>query len=419
MTIQKTLNITNGTFAKSSEFEVFLDGKIGYNQLSESMKAAFYELKDIYADSIKVGPYANVTDTKNGNAISIQTSNDSAYISWTANCKDNHKYIMYYDLTGTYAGGNYGFDVRLATSAFTPIGIIDTISQTSGASASGTVAIYPDTGEGGNLCFNLPNKNGESISGNIFLYEVTGLTQEQINSIDWSSVGSGKIIVNGAAGGSSSNTGWEDKKVVFYGDSITQTSYPEKVQAKLGFTLVKNAIGGTRFGYAEGYNAYSDDTRIATVPTDADVVCIMGGTNDWQHTEIETGALTYNDGFDRTKFKGAVAYTIQKMQARCPSAKIYLLTNIGGRGDADPTVPQPLPAVAPSGVGVGNTPLAIRNATIEVADELNIPVIDTWACGINGFNRAVNIADTVHPTNAGQILIAEYIVNALVNDAPW
>ena len=283
-----------------------------------------------------------------------------------------------------------------------------TISQTSGSGASGTVLINPASDNGGKFSINMPNVNGQSITGNLYLYDVTGLSQEQIDSIDWENVGSGKTVFIG--GGSSSGESWAGKKVVFYGDSITQGSYPEKVQAKLGFTLVKNAYGGSRFGYASDQNAFSDDTRIATVPTDADVVCIMGGTNDWQHTEVETSALAYDSGFDRTKFKGAVAYTVQKMQERCPSAKIYLLTNIGGRGNADPTVIQPLPAVAPSGAGVGNTPLLIRNATIEVADTLNIPVIDTWNCGINGFNRSTYIADTVHPTTVGHQLIADYIV---------
>ena len=418
LTYQKVLDITYSAFAKSDVFEIYLNSKVGYNQLNSEMKELFYKLVDTFNASSKISPYSGEVDTKSGNAITVTTNNTSAYITWSAKCEDNRKYIMYYDVEGTYSGGNYSIDVRLSDSGFTPIGVIQTISQTSGASASGTILIAPTTGQGGYLCFNLSNKSGQTIEGDIYLYDVTGMTDSQIASIDFSQVGASAIILLPSSGSASGNT-WSTKKVVFYGDSITQTSYPEKVQAKLGFTLVKNAIGGTRFGYAADQNSYSDDSRIATVPTDADVVCIMGGTNDWQHTEIETGALTYNDGFDRTKFKGAVAYTIQKMQARCPSAKIYLLTNIGGRGDADPTVPQPLPAVAPSGVGVGNTPLAIRNATIEVANELNIPVIDTWACGINGFNRAVNIADTVHPTNAGQILIAEYIVNALVNDAPW
>lgn len=409
LTLNKVLDITDAIIAPSDMFNEYLYGKIGFSQLTEELSSIWAKIEDKFNISSRYSA-SGVTNSKDGNAVSLATTADSAYIIYDVVCSENNKYVLYYDVTGTYSGGNYSFQIRLFGTTFT--NFIETISQTSGASASGTVLINPAAGNGGKLSINMPNVNGQSITGNLYLYDVSGLSQEQIDSIDWANVGLGKTVFIGGGGGSSSDS-WAGKKVVFYGDSITQGSYPEKVQAQLGFTLVKNAYGGSRFGYASNQNAFSDDTRIATVPTDADVVCIMGGTNDWQHTAVETSSLAYDSGFDRTKFKGAVAYTVQKMQERCPSAKIYLLTNIGGRGDADPTVIQPLPAVAPSGAGIGNTPLKIRDATIEVANALNIPVIDTWSCGINGFNRSVYIADTVHPTATGYQKIADYIVGNL------
>ena len=415
LSLNKVLDITDSIIAPSAVFNEYLSQKIGYKQLADDLSQYWVKIEDKFDITEKYSA-TGVTDSKDGNEISLTTTDDSSYIIYNLTCDENKKYALYYDLTGTYTGGNYSFQVRLFSTTFTSF--IETISQTSGAGASGTILINPGTGDGGKFSINMPNANGQSISGDMYIYDVTNLSQEQIDSIDWENVGASALVFTGNSGGSSNNS-WSGKKVVFYGDSITQTSYPEKVQAKLGFTLVKNAYGGSRFGYASSANAFSDDTRISELPTDADVVCIMGGTNDWQHTEIETTALAYNDGFDRTKLKGAIAYTVQKIQARCTSARIYLLTNIGGRGNSDPTVIQPLPQVAPSGVGAGNTPLMVRNAMIEVAEELNIPVIDTWSCGINGFNRGTYIADTVHPTNAGQIVIAEYIANALMNDAPW
>ena len=409
LTLNKALAITDAIIAPSEMYNEYLYGKIGFSQLTDELSSIWTKLEDKFNISSRYSA-SGVTNSKDGNEVSLTTTADSAYIIYDFVCSEDKKYVLYYDVTGTYSGGNYSFQIRLFGTTFT--NFIETISQTSGAGASGTVLINPATGNGGKFSINMPNANGQSITGNLYLYDVSGLSQEQIDSIDWANVGSGRTVFIGGGSGSSGDS-WAGKKVVFYGDSITQGSYPEKVQAQLGFTLVKNAYGGSRFGYASNQNAFSDDTRIATVPTDADVVCIMGGTNDWQHTAVETSALTYDSGFDKTKFKGAVAYTVQKMQERCPSAKIYLLTNIGGRGNADPTVIQPLPAVAPSGAGIGNTPLTIRDATIEVANELNVPVIDTWSCGINGFNRAKYIADTVHPTNDGYQLIANYIVSYL------
>jgi lysophospholipase L1-like esterase len=336
---------------------------------------------------------------------------------------EGHQYAIYYDLTGTSPNTNYGFTIRLVVNSFVT-GTLATLSQTAGADASGTFIFTVPSGGSGYPCFVLGNNVGQSISGDIYIYDITGLTASQINGIDFAQVGASKVFV--FAAGSSSGGGvsdWSDKKVVFYGDSITQGNYPEKVQTALGFTLVKNAIGGSRYGYIASdpsinANALSSDTRIANLPSDADVVCIMGGTNDFPYTAIED-ELTYADGFDRTKFKGAVAYTIQHVQTQCPNALIYILTLIGGRGNADPSVLQPLPQIAESGAGAGNSSLDYRNAEIEVANLLNIPVIDTWSCGINGLNRNTTIRDAVHPSEKGNVMIAEYITAALADAAPW
>ena len=216
---------------------------------------------------------------------------------------------------------------------------------------------------------------------------------------------------------------WKDKKIVFYGDSITADGrYENGVSERIGCNAVNMGIGGTRFvigtsEYAQ-QTALSSDIRIATIPTDADAVVIMGGTNDFSYSVIEQ-ELTYNDGFDRTKFKGAVAYTIKAIQDRCPNAVIILATAIGGRGSESGVI-QPLPMVEtdPNNHGFGNTPLKIRNAEIEVAEMLNIPVMDTWSCGINGFNRVQYIEDTVHPNADGYNLMAGFIAQSLNTIAP-
>ena len=187
---------------------------------------------------------------------------------------------------------------------------------------------------------------------------------------------------------------WSGKKWIAYGDSITeQNSYVQKVAKKLGLKVTNKGIGGTTVSDITGdyTNAFCRDERINTFDEDADLVTIMGGTNDWNKTTI--GDLTYDNGFDTTKFMGALATTIVKIQKRCPNATIVVCSLIGGRGTQ-------------SGVN-GNIPLADQHgqtsldfakATKEVAEFMNVEFCDTWSCGINNWNRDDMIEDAVHPT---------------------
>lgn len=399
-----------------------LVGKIDIPQLSPELSSLYTKIEDVFANTdyyskLNVG----VTKTKSENTISWTATETSAYVTYNYQMLEGHQYAIYYDVTGTSPNTNYGFTLRLAVDSFVT-DTLATLSQTTGADASGTFIFTVPNDGSGYPCFLLSNNVGQSISGDIYIYDITGLSASQINGIDFSQVGASKVFVFATGSSSGGGSDWSSKKVVFYGDSITQGNYPEKVQTALGFTLVKNAIGGSRFAQIASdpsinANALSSDTRIATLPADADVVCIMGGTNDFQYTPIEQ-TLEYNNGFGVLSLKAAVAHTIYGIQTQCPNARIYLLTLIGGRGDADPTVLQPLPLVAGSGSGQGKSSLDIRNAMIEVADYLNIPVIDTWSCGINGLNRNTTIKDTVHPTEKGNVMIADYIINALYNNSP-
>jgi len=61
----------------------------------------------------------------------------------------------------------------------------------------------------------------------------------------------------------------------------------------------------------------------------------------------------------------------------------------------------------------GQSGYTFRNAEIEVCNILGIEVCDTWSCGINGNNAYIMIGDTVHPTDAGAKLIANYIIGYL------
>ena len=396
-----------------------LQNRIGVDELISELSKFFHDLIDSFGTSARYNS-ANVTNSKTTNAIDWEITSNSAYIIFNDSCQASHKYALYYDLTGEFTNGNYEFDVRLfnpSTSSWATSRLAS-VSQTTGATVEGIAILDIPSDKSGYLAFDFTNKNGQTVEGSFYLYDVTGQTAGEISSIDFSSVGSHSVVFVNANGGGEENY-WADKKVVFYGDSITaQNKYPTAVANYYGFSMVNAGVGGARISYrGSGDTDMSADSRLEALPTDADVVVIMGGTNDWGKIEIEQ-TLTYNNGFDKTKFKGGLAYIIKKIQEQCPNALLIVATLIGGRNETR-AGSSPVVQYLPEADRFGQTDLDFRNAEIEVANLLNIQVCDTWSCGINGNNActisdgvvtAGTIADTVHPTTDGAKMIADYII---------
>lgn len=89
------------------------------------------------------------------------------------------------------------------------------------------------------------------------------------------------------------------KKWVCVGDSITEvnvrttSNYHKYIAAELGLTVVNMGVSGT--GYLIGGSSYPFYTRILDIPTDADIVTIMGSINDIGQslgTPTDTGTTT-------------------------------------------------------------------------------------------------------------------------------
>ena len=376
---------------------------------NEIVEKTFAFISDIFRTkeassivTIQQCSYENI----DGNVV-FNTRGDAAHVVTKLLLESGRKYIVYYELLGK--DKDWSMTFRLFDNGWSDYslpniyGFADTIS-------SSTMYITPN--KNGTLSFMFNNLGEFELGGVIKIFDVTDLQEKYVDAHDFSSAAKEEpiSIINNKTKSTSS---WEGKTIAFYGDSITaQNTYQPFVQKLLGCKVVNNGVGGSRIVY-EGESSFSSDSRIAQMPTDVDAVLIMGGTNDWKWSEIET-TLEYNDGFDRTKFKGALAYTIQKMQERCPNALIVVATNIGGRGTGKGVI-QPLPLVAEGYSGDGKSALDIRNAEIEVAEFLNVPVCDTWSCGINGFNRVTTISDAVHPNLVGSKLIGEYIAGFFIS----
>lgn len=383
---------------------------IGYNDLDKLLEGNFIPLKNIWgyiSSSIAVKSDSIVTSNFDGNnfTIKMNDNNKDGYVIFAESLKVNHKYAIFYNVK---ANSNYNFSLRLYDSGW----VQHLINTQQTANVATTDTIFVTVNANGKFSIDLTSENnGTEFTGVLKIYDITGL-DNIVETFDFENLKDETVELkvnhsHQVASGSHLN----GKKIVFYGDSITaQNKFPAIVKEYYGMKAVNMGVGGSTIFYRSNSDM-SSDTRINNIPSDADIVMIMGGTNDWGKIQIED-ELIYSNGFDRTKFKGAIAYIVQHIQAQCPNAKIIWCTTIGGQNETRATS-SPTIQYLPQKDMFGQSGYTFRNAEIEVCNILGIEVCDTWSCGINGNNAYIMIGDTVHPTDAGAKLIANYIIGYL------
>lgn len=207
------------------------------------------------------------------------------------------------------------------------------------------------------------------------------------------------------------NNIFNGKKLTTYGDSITANGgWQSYLKDYFGFIIENKGIGGTTVADNGNGDSFCIQNRIDTISPDSDVVIVMGGTNDCGQS-IEIGDLTYSNGFDTTKFKGGLATTIRMIQSRCPNALILVASLCGGRGnEAGENLDTPV-------YNTKNlTSHDYAKATKDVAEFFNIQYVPIFEeCGINCWNRATYIADTVHPNDFGKKQLAKIFIKYLAS----
>lgn len=263
--------------------------------------------------------------------------------------------------------------------------------------------------------------SGNSVSGN----SVSG------NSVSGNSV-SGNFAMNKKKRGSYEETilqnkynqeiirnnriDFSDKKIVCLGDSITaaanlenmedyqQYSYPAYLKELLGAGSVENlGIGGSSIGrYWE--NAFVD--RYKDIPQDADIILVMGGTNDGFCVSQEDFG-TMKDREERT-FIGDLDELMRGLKENYPDAQIIFITPLPNvlhdmlRKERDYLLPQTM----------------IANAMKELGDEYEIPVIDLYNSNVLDSHDAAVIynymPDGVHCNPEGYQVLAEKIAAELI-----
>lgn len=211
------------------------------------------------------------------------------------------------------------------------------------------------------------------------------------------------------------------KKINFLGDSITEghgTSGAEHrfsnlIEKKTGAVCRNYGIGGTRIAAQQNtVNPGWDDndfcSRVEKMDSDADIIVVFGGTNDFGHGDAPLGNMT-----DRTvnTFYGALHVMCERLIERYPEAAIVIATPIHRcneaslRGDNKPA-------------DIGNLKTYVEIIR-EVAEYYSLPLLDLYA--MSGLQPLVPVIkekyvpDGLHPNDAGHVILADKMIAFLKN----
>jgi len=203
----------------------------------------------------------------------------------------------------------------------------------------------------------------------------------------------------------------KDLKINFLGDSITEgvgassyeNCYFSKFAAKTGAVCRNYGISGTRIARKKIPSAkprYDLDfpSRVAEMDSDADVVIVFGGTNDYGHGDAPLGVAS-----DRTvwSFYGALHVLYDSLLERFPKAKIVILTPMVRKDEINGELVFP-PFV---------------DAVRQVAGEYRFPILDMYADFPvdlhDDENRKRYLTDGLHPSDEGHEMLADFLIRYL------
>lgn len=216
-------------------------------------------------------------------------------------------------------------------------------------------------------------------------------------------------------------TQWVDKRINFLGDSITQGAfmgdgvrYTEIIKNELSLSVANNyGASGSKIADVENDTVASFTERYLNMDDNADLVFVFGGTNDYGHTQANSGSSVPFGSFeDRTDgtFYGALHVLYKGLVEKYPGIPIVIITPTHRR--------------APSGktgddyVVNEDTNKNLRDyvrAIREVAEFYGLPVLDLFKDFY--FNPNIQIIkdtyfpDGLHPNGIGHQKLADTIIN--------
>ena len=223
------------------------------------------------------------------------------------------------------------------------------------------------------------------------------------------------------------------KKVVFFGDSITEMGYYVNAFQKMtGCNVVKRGVSGTSFTKTTGReDSLSERIDLPSsdavgnklgLPSEADLVIVLAGVNDWGQRNnwgIDLGSMTA--AIDKTNFTGAVKYVFSKLREKYPTTPIVVLsmlhvyhpTSFGTWREITYSDGQYGGEITYLTDKDGNTMDVWRKRVGEAANFYGIPFVNMTQCGFTPFLQSDNetfMPDGLHPSEEGGEIMAKYII---------
>lgn len=207
---------------------------------------------------------------------------------------------------------------------------------------------------------------------------------------------------------------FSNMKIACFGDSITQgmgdaTPYPTYLKDILGAKEVLNlGIGGSTVcsDHDDGVQAMSD--RMDEIPTDTDLVIVMGGTNDnFYQAEWQFGFLYWDSKGDGT-FCGDMQLLMRRFKWIFPDMRVIFLTPPSNAKIDE------LKAENPSLLDQAR----YAEATTYIGAEEGMPVVDLFNQNfLNAHDNNVAttlMQDKVHFNSAGNEVLAERVASEII-----
>ena len=216
-----------------------------------------------------------------------------------------------------------------------------------------------------------------------------------------------------------SMSGWYNlKSFAALGDSITkQAKWIPYVNKNFAFkTIINCGIGGSSVA-GSSEDAFWQDDRVNSIPTTADFITIMGGTNDGQ-AQRQVGEVSRNN-FDTETFVGAYNVLISKILYKFTSSGSGYYNDVDYSNITRVLTTKPIYILLITCGFCGKTSAAgedfsrmenLANACIEIGKLWGLPVADIYHnAGVNAYNFLYYLPDEVHPNDLGGKRIASII----------
>ena len=208
---------------------------------------------------------------------------------------------------------------------------------------------------------------------------------------------------------------WKDKKINFIGDSITYGAYTpvgggsHQRAEKRYCEVACEILGATCRNYGSSGTSISSTTyqtptaafsrRYTTMDNDADMVVVVGGTNDYG-TNVALGSIADTEDIS---FYGALNVLCKGLVEKYPGKRIVFITPFHRANEGTNSA--------------GFTLAQYRQAIFDVArDVYGFAVLDGWTVGLSPKNptiKAEYIVDGLHPNPPGHELIGKSVAHML------